>query len=145
MRQTLKFSITINASKEKVWNVLFTDENYPKWASVFCEGSNAKTDWKEGSEVQFTTPNGDGMFGIIEKKIPNKIMIFKHLGCLKKGEKIVPEKKSDDWKDAREIYELDEKNNKTELTVKMDSNPEYAEYFNETFPKALKRIKQLAE
>ena len=145
MFQTLKFTTTINAPKEIVWNVLFTDENYPKWTTVFCEGSNIKTDWKEGSDAEFTTPNGEGMISKIEQIIPNKLMIFRHLSMMKDGKKILEVEKSKVWKDAKESYQLMESNGKTELYVEMDTIKDYVNYFNETFPKALKRIKKLAE
>ena len=142
--KTLKYATTINANKEKVWNTLFTDENYPKWVSVFCEGSYAKTDWKEGSTVDFLTPTGEGMYSKIEQKIQNKIMVFKHLGLLKDGKKMQDEK-SKQWENAKESYELMENNGKTELHASMDTTEEYIDYFNETFPKALKVIKELSE
>ena len=39
--------IDINASKEKVWNVLFDDATYRIWAASFMPGSYAVTDRKE--------------------------------------------------------------------------------------------------
>ncbi len=142
--KTLKYTTTINASKEKVWNTLFTDANYPKWVAVFCEGSYAKTDWKEGSAIEFLTPSEDGMFSQIEQKIPNKLMVFNHLGLIKEGSKMYDEK-SKQWENAKEAYELIENNGKTELHASMDTIEEYIDYFNETFPKALKKIKELSE
>lgn len=143
--KTLKFSTPINAPKETVWNVLFTNENYPKWASVFCEGSKAKTNWKEGSEVEFTTPDHDGMFSKIVEMEPNRKMVFKHLGTIKNGKRISNEGSASDWANAKESYELVETNGTTELKVKMDATDEFQDYFKKTFPKALKRIKQFSE
>ncbi|WJJ97018.1 SRPBCC domain-containing protein [Algibacter luteus] len=142
--KTLKYNTTINASKEKVWNTLFTDENYPKWVSVFSEGSYAKTDWQEGSAIDFLIPSGDGMFSTIHQKIPNKLMVFNHLGFIKEGKKVY-DGKSKAWENAKESYELIENNGKTELHVSMDTTDEYVNFFNETFPKALKKIKELSE
>ncbi|WGD34084.1 SRPBCC domain-containing protein [Olleya sp. YS] len=142
--RTLKYNIAINASKEKVWNTLFTDRNYPKWVKVFAEGAYAKTDWKEGSSVDFLTPNGDGMFSKIHQKTPNKLMVFNHLGFIKEGKKVYDEK-SKAWENAKESYELIEKNGNTELYVNMDTTEEYIDYFDKTFPKALKKIKELSE
>lgn len=142
--QTLKFSTTINAPKEKVWNILFTDENYPKWAKVFCEGSKVKTNWKEGSPIEFTTPSGEGTFGQIEQNVPNKLMVFRHSGVVKNGNKTHDEE-SQAWQNIKESYELIETNGKTELKVEIDSIAKYADNFNKIFPKALKRIKELSE
>ena len=46
-----EFTIDINAPREKVWDVLWQDDSYRKWTSVFSEGSHAETDWKKGSKV----------------------------------------------------------------------------------------------
>ena len=67
-------------------------------------------------------------------------MTFKHLGELKKG---VEEPK--DWEGAKESYHLEEKNGVTELDVQLESIGEFEQYFNDTFPKALNVLKQIAE
>jgi len=136
----LKFSEKINASKEKVWETLWNDTTYRQWTAAFMEGSYAKSDWKEGSKILFLTPKGEGMFSIIEKKIPNEQMTFKHLGEVRNGIE-VPK----DWGGAKESYHLEEKNGMTEVDVQLDSIGEFEQYFKDTFPKALKTVKQIAE
>jgi Activator of Hsp90 ATPase homolog 1-like protein len=137
---TLKFPIKINAPKERVWETLWDDTSYRQWTAAFSEGSYAKSDWKEGSKILFLTPKGDGMFGIIEKKIPNEQMTFRHLGEVKNG---VEETK--DWGEAKESYHLSERNGITELNVEMDAIPEIEQYLKTTFPKALEILKQISE
>ena len=66
----ISFSTTINAPKEKVWNVLWNDETYKAWTSVFSEGSCAVSDWNEGSKILFLDGKGSGMYSTIAKKIP---------------------------------------------------------------------------
>lgn len=144
MRKTLKFSIIIEANKSTVWKTMFTKESYPKWAAVFCGGSEAVTNWEEGSEVEFTSPDGDGMFGIIEQKVENQKMVFQHLGVLRKGQKMDNDE-SALWRGARESYALKEENENTTVQVSMDTTEALEKYFNETFPKALEKIKQLSE
>lgn len=137
---TLNFSETINAPKEKVWDSLWNDANYRKWTSAFSPGSFAETDWQEGSPVKFLSPSGDGMYSLIEKKVPNEEMIFKHLGEIRNGVEAPGE-----WAGARESYRLKENNGVTELTVSMDSTEDFQSYFQETFPKALALVKQISE
>jgi hypothetical protein len=137
---TLKFSVKINATKEKVWETLWNDTTYRQWTAPFMEGSYAESDWKEGSKILFLAPNGNGMFGIIEKKIANQQMTFKHLGEIKNG---VEQPK--DWKGAKESYQLKEKDGITELDVQLDAAGEFGEYLNNTFPKALNILKQISE
>ena len=139
---TLTFATKINAPKEKVWDTLWNDSSYRKWTAAFMEGSYAESDWKEGSKILFLSPKGEGMFGIIQTKVPNEQMTFKHLGEIKNG---IEEPK--DWRDATESYYLNEINGVTELSVKltMDANSEFEQYFNNTFPKALEILKQISE
>ena len=139
---TLTFATKINAPKEKVWDTLWNDSSYRKWTAAFMEGSYAESDWKEGSKILFLSPKGEGMFGIIQTKVTNEQMTFKHLGEIKNG---IEEPK--DWRDATESYYLNEINGVTELSVKltMDANSEFEQYFNNTFPKALEILKQISE
>jgi len=141
----LNFSIQISASKEKVWNVLWEDVTYRKWTSTFSEGSYAISDWKEGSKILFLSPNGEGMFSTIAKKIPYEFMSFKHLGTVKGGEEQTDNEETKKWSGAMENYSLDDKNGVTELRVTMDITEDHEQYFKDTFPKALESVKALAE
>jgi uncharacterized protein YndB with AHSA1/START domain len=139
--ETLQFSVNINAAREKVWEVLWNDTTYRQWTAVFIEGSYAESDWKEGSSIKFLSPGGNGMFGVIDKLIPNTQMSFKHLGEIKGGKE---EKAA--WAGATENYYLKESNGVTELRVGMEtSGGEMDKYFRETFPKALERVKEISE
>ena len=136
----LHFTIKINATPEKVWDVLWTDATYRKWTAVFSEESHAISDWNEGSTIQFIGPGNNGMYGIIQKKIPNTQMVFKHLGELKNG---VQDPK--EWGNALESYFLNGLDGGTELNVELDTTDNFKEYFTNTFPKALEMVKQITE
>lgn len=140
----VSFSISINAAANKVWDILWNDETYPKWTSVFMEGSCATSDWNEGSKIHFTDGKGGGMYSIIEKKVPGEFMSFRHMGEVKDGvEQPVDEAKG--WNNSHENYTLKETDGKTDLTVEIDVVEEMMDYFTKTFPAALEKIKQLAE
>ena len=140
-----RFSIKINAPKEKVWNVLWNDATYRMWTSVFSEGSYADTDWKEGSKVLFLSAKGDGMFSTIAKKVPNEFMSFKHLGVVKNGKEEPGDEETKKWSGALENYTLKETGGSTELKVEIDVTQEFQNYFRETFPKAFEKVKALSE
>ena len=42
-----QFKIEIAAPREKVWKILWGDETYPAWTSVFSEGSKVETTGKK--------------------------------------------------------------------------------------------------
>ncbi|MDB5202803.1 MAG: hypothetical protein JWQ27_2212 [Ferruginibacter sp.] len=139
---TLTFSTIIHATPEKVWEKLWEDKNYRQWTAVFSPGSHAKSDWEEGSRIEFRGEKEGGMYAVIEQKVPNESMVFKHLGEIKDGKDVAT-----DWGEAYESYQLIKTDNDTLLnvTLTMDVPPEIADYFKETFPKALEILKGMAE
>lgn len=143
--KTLEFNTTINASPGKIWNVLWDDATYRQWTSVFSEGSYAVSDWKEGSRVYFQSPQGDGMFSMIEKLVPNEYMAFKHLGELKGGKEQPETEITRAWAGAMETYTLKPNGNSTELFVTVDITEDHVSYFEDAFPKALEKVKSISE
>ena len=151
----MKFSISINATKEKVWQTLWNDASYRKWTSAFTEGSHAVTDnWKEGSKVLFMVPKGNGMVSTVAANKPNEFMSFKHLGEVKNGVEDTSSDKIKGWAGAMENYTLKGTNarpddpvgrGKTELLVEMDITEDFKDYFVKTWPKALDKLKEAAE
>ena len=141
----LEFKIDISAPSSIVWNALWEDKNYRKWTGAFCEGSYAKSDWKEGSVIHFLSPNGDGMFGKISKLDINHKMYFTHIGEIKNYEEQELTEAVKSWSGAAENYTLEETNGITTLTVNMDIVDDYVIYFQEKFPLGLQLVKQNAE
>lgn len=141
----ISFSTVINAPKQKVWTTLWNDKNYREWTSVFSEGSHATTDWVEGSAIQFLDGNNNGMGSIISKKIENEEMLFTHISEIKDGVEQPLDENTKAWSGATERYELKEQGGNTALKVVMETGDSFVDYFNEVFPKALARVKALAE
>lgn len=138
----LHFSVEIAAPREKVWRVLWDDASFRDWSSVFAEGSYAVSDWNEGSTVQFIDPStGSGMSSVIEKKRPPEFMSFRHEAEIKDG-KVQPPA---EWSGAHENYALTSNNGRTTLSVDLDAPDEYRRMFEDKFPQALQRVKQLSE
>lgn len=142
---TLEFNIEINAPKEKVWDILWNEATYKQWTSVFCEGNYIVSDWKEGSKIQFSSPSGDGMNSIIDKKISNEYIAFKHISEIKIFVEIPFDSKTQEWSGTMETYQLTQNNGVTILEAKMDLIEKYKDYFKATFPKGLDLVKKLSE
>jgi uncharacterized protein YndB with AHSA1/START domain len=141
----LDFKIQITASASKVWQVLWNDLTYRKWAAVFREGSYAVTDWQTGSKAHFLTPGGDGIYSLICENRPKEYMEIEHLGEIKDFKEQVQTDEQKSWMGSKEIYSLVEVNGETTLSVSLQSVEDFAEYFSKTFPKALNKIKEIAE
>lgn len=137
----MHFSVDINAPREKVWKVLWDDATFRDWTSPFSATSHAVSDWNEGSPVQFLDGSGSGMSAIIEKKRPGEFMSFRHIAEIKDGHEQPPAA----WSGAHEDYTLTGSNGKTTLNVDLDAAEEHRKMFEEAFPKALQRVKALAE
>jgi uncharacterized protein YndB with AHSA1/START domain len=137
----LTFITTISAPRERVWQALWNDASYRRWTAIFYEGSYAESDWKEGSKILFLAPGGDGMVSRIARLIPNEFMSFEHLGEIKAG----VEDLSAGWSGLFENYTLRETDGATELHVELDTEESYREYFDKTFPKALDKVREMAE
>ena len=140
-----KYQISINAPADKVWETLWDKSKYPQWTSVFSPGSNVETDWQKGSKVLFLDGNGSGMLARIHDLQPNRLMSFQHYGVVNDGVEDTTSDKVKEWAGAFENYHLDEKDGSTTLLVEMEVTKEYEDYFEKTWPKALEKVKALAE
>lgn len=138
----IQFVVEINATKETVWDILWQDETFRQWAGIIDPGTYMVGELKEGNEVQFLSGNGYGVTSLVEKIIPNEFLLFRHQADTQDNGKQEREK---EWTGGKESYLLAEQNGVTTLTASFDVPPEQEEYFQATYPKALKRVKELAE
>ena len=145
MLKKIKFNTTIKAKPARVWDVLWNDDTYRQWTKPFNEDSQATSNWKEGDEILFTDGKGSGMYSIISEREDNHKMTFKHLGILKNGVKQIADKETERWSGAEEAYVLNKTDDGTLLEVEMDSDHEFQNFFQNTFPKALQIVKEIAE
>ncbi|MGB1031913.1 MAG: hypothetical protein ACPGWM_04830 [Flavobacteriales bacterium] len=138
----LHFSININSTPKAIWNALWNDQLYRKWASVFFEGSYMRCDeWKAGHTVFFLGPDQSGIYSTIEAYVPNKTIRFKHIGKVKKGEKLAVDKETKLWSGSNEAYTILEGSEHHTLSVEIDVMDEHLEFMKGKFPEALGVIK----
>lgn len=147
--QKLSFSIEIKASKEKVWNTMLDDKTYRQWTEPFSPGSHYIGDWNKGSKILFLGPGENGKLGGMVSRIKeNKLCEFisiEHLGVVQDGKEDTTSDAVKSWAGALENYTFKEKNYKTEVLVEIDINDEYKDMFNDMWPKALQKLKEIAE
>jgi len=139
------FQISIQASPEKVWNVIVGTDSYPIWTAPFAEGSSVETDWKKGSKALFLDGKGSGMVAVIEESIPYEYLSIKHLGEVVGGVEDTTSDRVKEWAGAHENYMLKELDGRTHWTVELDITAEYADYMAEKWPLAMEKVKELAE
>jgi uncharacterized protein YndB with AHSA1/START domain len=82
----LQFSIEIKASKEKVWNTLWTDKTFRDWANLIDEGTYMDGEMIEGKDVRFiSSVNGYGVTSRIAKLVPFETVLFSHMSDTKES------------------------------------------------------------
>ena len=147
--QTLKFSIFINATPEKVWNTMLQDATYRIWTREFHEGSYFEGSWEKGSEIHFLGPdeNGNmgGMYARISENIKHEFVSIQHLGFIKNGIVDTTSEEVKKWTPAFENYTFLQKENQAELQIEVQTAAEYAQMFEEMWPKALECLKEICE
>ncbi|MRS62982.1 SRPBCC family protein [Larkinella terrae] len=143
--EKLEYTITIDAPREKVWDILWNDTTYPVWTGVFSENSRVETDWQEGSKVLFLGGENEGLISSIAAKVPNEYMSFKHLGAIKNGVEDYNSEYTKQWAGSTENYSLKTVDGKTVLQVDLDVTEQDKDYFQKTWPSAMEKIKELAE
>ena len=140
--QKMQFSIEIEAPSGKVWQTLWDDKTFRDWGNIIDEGQYMEGVLAEGNEVQFISSEGLGVTSFVEKLIPNEYIAFKQVADTMDSGKEVRDK---EWTGGKESFELAETNGITSLTVNIDIPPGLEEIFQDRFPKALERVKTLAE
>ncbi len=145
----IHINVTINAPVEKVYNTMLDKKTYSEWTSEFNPDSYYEGSWARGSRILFlgTDPNGKagGMVGRIRENIPNAFLSIEYLGIIKDDKEILSGPEVEDWVGNLENYSFKEKDGITELTIDVDSNEELKAFFEETWPKALDKLKALCE
>lgn len=147
----LNFSITINAPKAKVWNTMLDDATYRMWTETFAAGSHYVGDWSKGSKILFLGPDPatskmGGMLSRIKENRLHEYISIEHLGMVNDGKEDTASEAVKAWAGAHENYTFKENGKKTEVLVDIDSSGgEFEEMFKDMWPKALQKLKELAE
>ncbi len=138
----LQFTIDIDAPQQKVWDTLWNEATFRDWSGLIDPGTHMVGELKEGNEVQFISAEGYGVTSMVAKLIPGEYVLLKHQADTKDNGQHERDKQ---WTGGTESYSLGEAAGKTTLTTTFDVPPELEQIFNDSYPKALARIKELAE
>jgi uncharacterized protein YndB with AHSA1/START domain len=141
----LHYNIQINAPKEKVWNTMLESETYKEWSSEFTPGSYYIGSWDKGAKIKFLSPNGEGMTSEIAENKKYEFISIRHLGFIKNGIEHTESPEIKAGMPAYENYTFSEKNGITEVKADMVVPIEYEKMFEEVWPKALTKLKQISE
>ncbi len=147
--QKLKFDIKIQAPAAKVFRAVTDEQLYREWASEFNPGSFFEGSWQKGEKILFLglskENKREGMLGYIVESIPNKQLSIKYAGFVDGDNEITDEKLTQGWAGAMEEYYFEEREGETIFKVEIDVNDQYYDFFSSTWPKALKKLKEISE
>ena len=86
-----------------------------------------------------------GIVSRIKENRPLEYISIEHLGVVQNGQEETSNELVKEWAGAVENYTFEESNGTTKLMVDMDVESGCAEVFEASWPKALQRLKELAE
>jgi len=148
----LQFKREINATAQKVYEMMLglkSKSTYEHWTSAFNPTSTYEGSWEKGSKIYFAgvDENGKkgGMVSEIEEHQPAKFISIRHYGLLDGDIEITTGEKVEQWAGGHENYSFQESNGITTVTIDMDTVDEYVEYFKNTYPVALDKLKDISE
>lgn len=147
--QKIKFLIIIEAAGKKVWDTMLGERSYRIWTEAFMPGSHYVGDWSQGSRILFLAPGEtgemSGMVSRIRENRPYEYISIEHLGVVQAGREDTTSEAVRGWAGALENYTFRDLGGRTELLVEMEATDEYRAMFQDTWPKALQKLKELAE
>jgi len=149
MMQRLQYTIEIDAAADKVVAMMLGKDTYSQWTAAFNPTSTFEGGWNKGDKIYFigTSKEGkkEGMVSEIAEHIPNRFVSIRHYGILDGENEITEGPAVEKWAGGYENYTFTETSNGTKLTVDVDVTEEFIPYFNDTYPKALEKLKEICE
>lgn len=147
--ERLHYEVIINAHPEYVYTTMIDPIHYSEWTGEFNPTSHFKGSWDKGSKILFIGDSQEGgtggMVSNIKENIPGRFLSIEHVGIIRNDEEIYTGPEIESWKGALEDYSFVEMDGKTHLSVDVDTDYKFKTYFNETWPKALTRLKLMCE
>lgn len=148
----LQFKKDINTSAQKVYETMLGLKNkstYELWTAVFNPTSTYEGSWDKGSKIYFVgvDENGKkgGMVSEIKENQQAKFVSIKHYGFLDGEKEITSGEQVEKWAGGYENYSFNENNGITSVTVDIDAIEEYLNFFNDNYPIALEKLKEISE
>lgn len=148
----LQFKKDIKASTEKVYNTMLGIKNietYEQWTSEFNPTSTYEGSWNKGDKILFigVDEKGEkgGMVSRVVENVPNRFVSIQHYGLLKADKEITEGPEVEKWANGFENYTFQHDNGSTIVTVDLDTTEDFLDYMNETYPKALGKLKEICE
>ena len=153
----LQFKVSINAPVTKIYDFMLginSKSTYEQWTSLFNPTSTYEGSWDKGNKILFigVDENGEkgGMVSRIAENIPNRFVSIQHYGLFKADKEITEGPEVEKWANGFENYTFEENNGPdsnrgTTVIVDLDTPEDFSGYMNQSYPKALDKLKEICE
>jgi uncharacterized protein YndB with AHSA1/START domain len=147
--ERLQFKITIKADAEKVYHSMLGEETFKEWTSIFNPSSRYDGNWDKDSKIRFIGESKEGkqegMVGIVRENKPFDFVSVEYIAVVDGDTELSEGPGVEEWLNTFENYTFEESNGHTTVTVDIDMNDEMIAYFNEKYPEALNKLKEICE
>ena len=145
----LEFRIEISSPVERVYSTMIDRDHFKEWVSIFSPNSSFEGSWNKGEKIVYMAPdeNGalQGMISTIKENIPYKQIYIQPYGIVENGVEIIEGDMVEGLDQSFDKYLFNQKDKVTELKVEVAVYEELEDYFNETWPQALEKLKSICE
>ncbi len=148
----LQFQVSINAPVTKIFDFMLGINNkstYEQWTSLFNPTSTYEGSWDKGNKMLFigVDEKGEkgGMVSRIVENNPNRFVSIQHYGLVKADKEITEGPEVEKWANGFENYTFEENDGITKVTVELDTTDDFIDYMEQTYPKALDKLKEICE
>lgn len=142
----INFTIDIHAPKQKVYDTLIDPELYKVWVHVAWPNSFYDGKWEAGEQLRFISPGNGGTAATVAEIRKGDYILLVHEAVLNPDlTQDITSDAAKGWVGTTESYRFTESNGITHLVVEMLCNPEWVSMFEEGFPTALNKLKEICE
>ncbi len=148
----LQFQVSINAPVTKIFDFMLGINNkstYEQWTSLFNPTSTYEGSWDKGNKMLFIGVDEKGEKGGMVSRIlennPNRFVSIQHYGLIKADKEITEGPEVEKWANGFENYAFEENNGITKVTVELDTTDDFIDYMEQTYPKALDKLREICE
>ena len=148
----LQFKVSIDAHVDKIFDCMLglsSKSTYEQWTALFNPTSTYEGNWEKGNKMLFigVDEKGEkgGMVSRIVENIPNQFVSIQHYGLVNSGKEITEGPEVEKWSNGFENYSFEESNGTIVVTIDIDTIEDFIDYMNESYPKALDKLKEICE
>lgn len=148
----LQFKVSINSPVSKVYDRMLgitSKSTYEQWTAVFNPTSTYEGNWEKGSKILFIGVDEKGEKGGMVSRIVdnslNRFVSIQHYGLVKAEQEITEGPDVEKWANGFENYSFEDIKGITMLRVDLDTTEDFVNFMNDTYPKALEKLKEICE